>query len=318
MSSFEPSLESPLSGAVVICTRDRASDLDECLRAVERARGGAKVIVLDASTGPQSEEVCLGYESSSSLDLHYVTATRPGLARQRNQAVEVARGLGVNILHFIDDDTEVLPGYFDAIEACFADEDVVVGVGGVIENMELGRFQALKRVFCLWGPNRGTVLPSGRVCNGQDIEVPPGSSVDWLAGGAMSYRLSVFNTYRFDDRLVGLSLGEDYDFGFRVSRGARLTVATDARCIHHASLQNRHSSERVGSEATVLTYAWVQEQRENGMSPALFWWATIGELLMRGVHGMLARNTIELARARGVARGAVEILRGRATRTLPE
>lgn len=304
-----------LRAAVVICTKDRPRDLGDCLRAVQQAWPDATVIIVDASDNHDSEQVCREFQSSS-LVLRYVTAIQPGLTRQRNQAIGLLKEMGVDLVHFIDDDTEVLPGYFGAIESCF-DDDTVAGAGGIILNQKVGRWHAAKRLFCLWG-RRGRVLPSGRIVIGQDIGSPPMAFVDWLDGASMSYRVAVFDEHRFDDRLRGWSWGEDFDFGFRVSRNAHLVVTADARCIHHLSPLNRHSAERLGFETTILLYVWVREQQQHGMSPVMFWWATVGELLMRTLHGVLWREVDELAQARGVARGVREILRGKATRTLGE
>jgi len=307
---------SSLRIAVVICTKDRPGDLDDCLQAVQRVRSDATVIVIDASDDRDSEQVCRKFQSSSSLVLQYVIATQPGLTRQRNQSIGLLKEMDIDLVHFLDDDTEVLPGYFDAIESCF-DDDTVAGAGGIILNQNIGRWHGAKRLFFLWG-KRGKVLPSGRIVIGQDLESPPLALVDWLDGASMSYRVAVFDEHRFDDRLRGWSWGEDFDFGFRVSRNAHLMVTADARCIHHLSPLNRHSAERLGFETTLLLYVWVREQQQAGMSPVLFWWATFGELLMRYLHGIVWKEVDELAQARGVARGVREILRGKATRTLGE
>ncbi|MGH9170253.1 MAG: glycosyltransferase family 2 protein [Acidimicrobiales bacterium] len=295
--------------AVVICTRDRPGELAAALCCVAQDRPGSCVVVYDASAGEATAGLCSASELP--LDLHYVRAERPGLARQRNDSALYCRRLGVEIVHFIDDDTRIRPGYQEAIEARLAAEKDLAGVGAVVENQPVPSFKQLKRLFGLWGPVPGSVLKSGRAVMGQYPGGPDGGRLDWLSGCAMSYRLDVVLRHRFDDRLEGYSKAEDKDFGFRVSRSGRLAVETRARCVHDLSPANRWGSRRHAYEATVIVAAWAAEQAGNGISRLAFAWSAAGDACLRVGLGLARRDKAELSRALGTVQALGRIAIGR-------
>jgi GT2 family glycosyltransferase len=275
----------------------------------------ATIVVVDASDGDETENLCREM-GRTSLDILYCRAKSPSSARQRNEGADICRELGVEVIHFFDDDTDVKPGYLDAIERRFRMDIRIDGVGGINESLKLPRKSFFTSMFFLNGHGRSRVLRSGRNIDGQTEDVKNVEDVDWLSGCAMSYRAKVFERHRFDDRLNGWSWGEDFDFGFRVSRTGHLVVEPEARCNHHMSPLNRYSQERLGRESTILMYCWVKEQRSNGMSLTLFWWSVIGELSMRIVRGAKASRRDELSRVRGILDGLWCIWSKKASRTV--
>ena len=126
----------------------------------------------------------------------------------------------------------------------------------------------------------------------------------------MSYRLDAIGPLTFDNRLEGYSLGEDLYFSYALSRTHRLTIARDARVVHHLSPVNRHSSERISRERIELLHRFVRENRDRGLTLSAFWWSVVGEALLHFVHGVASRDGRGTrARARGVAIGGVHALR---------
>jgi len=242
----------------------------------------------------------------------YRRASRPGLARQRNEAIGICRELGVQIVHFIDDDTEVSDGYFDAIERRCRTDPTAMGVGGIILNQQTVNYVTLKSFFLLWSHRRGSVLKSGRNILGQYPGTLATDPVEWLNGCSMSFRMSVFDEAMFDDDMQGYSLGEDYDFSFRVSRKHRLVVEPAATCIHHLTPTMRGSVRTHARQATEATHRWVIAHRELGMSPVAFWWSTLGDFLLRAGHGVVCAKRESLQEAIGVVDGVAGIVRGRA------
>lgn len=305
-----------MKSVVVMCTRSRPDDLKMSLTAVWRDHPAMPVIVVDASTDLTSAEICRKF-AQRNYQVRYFIAERPGLTRQRNQAIAYCTGEGFEVIHFLDDDTEVLPGYFDGIEGRFISDPDIDGVGGVIDNLrgDSRRFQIVKRMFGLWAPRPGIVLRSGRNLIGQDGAADKWVSVDWLIGCSMSFRTQVFAEQTFDERLGGRSLGEDFDFGFRVSRTRQLGVEPNAHCLHHLSVVNRQDAEEVAREEMSVNYCWVHEQRESGMSVGWFWWATLGDVLLHSFLGFWRRDAVHLLRAKGLLAGGWMIVRGKATRS---
>lgn len=300
-------------GIAVICTKDRPDEIKMSCTAVYAASPSIPILVVDASMTEATRYVCdsMSTRYGRSLKLLYRRAHQSGLARQRNEAIGICRDLGVELIHFIDDDTEVLGGYFDAIEDRFRKEPAVFGVGGIVINQLPVTFLTLKRLFLLGSRRHGAVLRSGRNMMGQYPNTLATDHVDWLGGCSMSYRLSAFDGIMFDGRLTGYSLGEDYDFSFRLSRRHRLVVEPSATCIHHLTPTVRGSMRTHAQQRTQLTHRWVGEHRSFGMSRLAFWWSTLGDFLLRMGYGVLRLDRETLLEALGVLDGVRAILRER-------
>src|ERR1700721_827610 len=112
---------SPNSGVVVICTKDRPHEFAMACRAAYGVSPQLPIVVVDATDGDDTRATCERLVSSQtpSVQIHYHRASAVGLARQRNQAIAICERMGVEFIHFIDDDTEVMDDYFGAIEARF-------------------------------------------------------------------------------------------------------------------------------------------------------------------------------------------------------
>jgi len=273
-------------------------------------------LVVDASETEATRRTCeaLTERIGEPLRLIYHPALRPGLARQRNEALEVCRPLGVAVVHFIDDDTEVAAGYFHAIERRFRDDETVSGLGGVIVNQPVDKYLGFKCLFLLTSRRRGVVLRSGRNTLGQYPGTRATDHVDWLNGCSMSFRISVFDDFMFDERRNGYSLGEDSDFTFRVSRRYKLAVEPSALSVHHFTPMGRWSARRHARHRTEMTYAWVVEHRMHELSLTAYWWSVLGDFLLRFGYGVLRRDRAVIVEALGVAEGVMAIARGRVRR----
>jgi GT2 family glycosyltransferase len=291
---------------VVICTKERPDEVAMSCAAVRRASPDTPILVFDASTEQATREVCEGLMCSSdqSAAVLYRRASRPGLARQRNEAVRICREMGVQVVHFIDDDTEVYPGYFQAIDTRFQNEPDVMGLGGIIVNQPVVHYVWLKALFLLTSHRHGTVLRSGRNVSGQYPGTSPTEHVQWLCGCSMSFRMAVFDEFAFDDEMTGYSMGEDYDFAFRVSRKHRLAVEPAAECIHHFTLTMRGSRRTHARMRTEAAHRWVSLHRRLGMSLAAFWWSALGDFLLNMGYGIIRFKREYVREALGVIDGA--------------
>jgi GT2 family glycosyltransferase len=297
---------SEILGTVVICTRNRPDDLAETLDHLRSTAPRADVLVADASDPEPGERVAKVVAADGATLL----ACRPGLARQRNQALDwlAAERPGTPYVHFIDDDTEVLPGYLTSIETTFARRAEVAGVGGVVTNQPRPRHIGAKSVFRLYGRTPGQVLSSGRPTIGH-YEGWEATSPQWLPGCAMSYRVAQVDGLRFDDRLEGYSLGEDLYFSFALSGRHRLAIDRDARVIHHFSPQNRHSRHRIAREKVALYHRFVRENADRGLRLPAFWWSVVGEALLKLVDGVSHGDRGLAAESWVIVRSAVHPLR---------
>lgn len=298
-------------GVAVICTKDRPDEIEMSCEAVHRASPNMPILVMDASIAEATRHVCesLTRKHETSLKLFYRHARRSGLARQRNEAIEICRELDVDVVHFIDDDTDVSSGYFDAIERRFLNNPSIMGLGGIIVNQPRVEHLMLKRFFMLYSRRRGSVLRSGRNTLGQYPGTHANDPVDWLSGCSMSYRLTAFSEIMFDDRLEGSSLGEDYDFSFRLSRKHKLAVEPSAICVHYQT-PNARSSVRGSARQSIQTmYRWVVENRALGMSRLAFWWATLGDVVFHATPWIFRGNADALQETLGILEAVIAIIR---------
>ncbi|WP_423818444.1 glycosyltransferase family A protein [Salinibacter ruber] len=119
------------SEAVVICTRNRPVDLARTLKSVaEQCRAHDRpVVVVDGSDRDDAERTAGVVQSWGDEELpfsYHRHSGRPAGTRQRNVGVDLLPET-VRIVHFIDDDVTVHPGYFEALSAVLRTEPNVGG-----------------------------------------------------------------------------------------------------------------------------------------------------------------------------------------------
>lgn len=116
-------LDTQESVSVVICTRNRPRQLDECLQSLQHlVNYPAEVLVVDnAPTSNATQEVVQRYP-----EVHYILEPRPGLSIARNTGIHRATG---NIIAFTDDDVKVHPHWMERIRHGFQNPNVMVVTG---------------------------------------------------------------------------------------------------------------------------------------------------------------------------------------------
>lgn len=111
--------------SVVVCTRDRPSELDGCLAALAgQSYPAYEVIVVDnAPRGRSAREV------AERWGMRYAFEPRPGLDWARNRGIAEARH---SIVAFTDDDARPHPGWLQAVAAGFDSPGVHAVTGPVV------------------------------------------------------------------------------------------------------------------------------------------------------------------------------------------
>jgi GT2 family glycosyltransferase len=284
--------------ALVICTRNRPQDVRSCLESVLRQTEAPRVVlVADGSSDERTAAV-----AAELPDVRYVRV-EPGLTRQRNAAVR-ALERNVELVHFVDDDTVLEPGYVAAIRQAFADPSIG-GVGGVIKNIPPRRPRLLYRLFLLDSRRSGVVLRSGRNVLAADVAEP--ADVDWLSGCTMSFRAEVLRSQAFDESRLGYCLGEDVDYSLRVGERWRLVVTPYARLEHMHSPIGRYSAGRWYAAEVVERHQRVALHRGR-LSRTAFWWSIAGEVGL-GLAKVLGGRRAPLRQVQAVLVGCWCILR---------
>ncbi len=209
---------------VILATKNRSEALKKhsLPTLLRQSSQGFEVVVWDASDTDASEKTCDAYKTSfenKDILFHYHKATRSGLASQRNDAIEAAKG---DVVFFMDDDCEISCDAVEILQKYFDSFSWLFGAGLPMLNKVPARqrsFIAFMIMRLFWMRNtqfKRLISPSGSLS--LPIVDLPGEA-QWLSGGSMAYRKSVFDFIHFDERLErfgGYAMGEDYDFSHRV------------------------------------------------------------------------------------------------------
>ncbi len=108
-----------LDDDLVICTRNRPAELRRCLQSVlEQTRRPRRILVVDGSDGEEISQLIEELNAAEWFEepIRYARTT-PGTARARNLGISLTRN---PVIHFIDDDVCLDPGYFAGILQVFA------------------------------------------------------------------------------------------------------------------------------------------------------------------------------------------------------
>ncbi|MFT3735060.1 MAG: glycosyltransferase [Rhodocyclaceae bacterium] len=193
--------------SVVVCTKNRPTDLCRCLHAIFDIEfdGEWEIIVVDNGSADETADLLYTLSPLSPVPFRVLFETQPGNSAGRNAAIPLAAG---ELLFFTDDDCLVEPEVLQEMWQIFRDERM--GFAG-------GRIR-------LFNPQD---YPVGIMEVAEHIDIPPGTLVypGLVQGSNMAFRRKL---------LVDLG-GFDPEFGAGASfAGEELELAT------RASMQGWH------------------------------------------------------------------------------
>lgn len=245
---------------VIVCTRDRAQDLDVCLTALTaQTYAPAEVIVVDNAPRDDSTREVVGRHGA-----RHVVEHRPGLDWARNAGLRAARG---SIVAYVDDDARPAPGWLAAIADTFAWGGVDAVTGLVVPaELETRAQHLFENVYGGMGKGFETILHSRR---GRSLTFEPHR---YGAGCNMAFRCDALRTLGgFDPALETGTLaggGGDLDVFQRV-------IEEDGTIVYRPEATVTHIHRRTSRQLRRQLF-------DNGRGYAAFYCAALARARGRG------------------------------------
>jgi GT2 family glycosyltransferase len=222
--------ELPNPVSIIVCTVDRLTDLEECLKSLRPFRA-AVVEIIVVNNGPHLAAV---EEVAKRHSARVVTEPQLGVSRARNTGIRAATG---RILAFLDDDSVADPNWLPFLLTPLRDPQVLAVVGSVFaQTLRDPVSQAFDYLHRDQFPDSQVTVDG----NAHENSFPMRSA---LVGNAnMAIRREVVERFGYFDSRLGrgtrIGSGEEPDLLLRVLLGhARIVVEPAARILH------RHSTE---------------------------------------------------------------------------
>jgi len=272
--------------SLIICTYMRPQSLRQLLRSLElQTLYPDEILIIDGSS---NKETAVVISKSQFRNVHYflVPENFRGLTKQRNFGLDKVADTS-SVIAFLDDDTELMPNYFEELIKTFTANQEISGVGGVAINentwsltepskkydrnryfqfdgfvFKEGQRNVLRNYLGLQsnlGPGRMPDYSHGKTCgfplNGKTYEV------DLLIGMSFAFRKKVFDSLRFSTYFEGYGLYEDTDFSLRVAKHGKLYLNTAAQLHHYHDSSGRPNHYQYGK--MVVRNGWFVWRTKN-------------------------------------------------------
>lgn len=289
--------------SVIIPTINRTAELTKTLQSIIlQTKLPEEVVIVDQSEVRSARNVAMTFKEL--INIVYIYSARKSSSGARNIGIQNSKG---SVVCMLDDDVVLDRNYFEKALAFFENYPDALGVQGIIENFEHGYlnkvggnriylilYNLFAAVFLL---NRAGMvnrfLPSARIVYCKHAEAV--SSCQWLSGCSI-YRRKVFGDlkFRFDENMIRYCYGEDKLFSYEVYKKfpKSLYVDPSIRYEHYPCLEGRlPSSDLIKSRILYNYYIWHKVVNRTTMNKLLFYWSSIGDLMLYLAKGWDWFNT---------------------------
>ena len=204
--------------SVAVCTRNRASKLERCLRSMMTMNRDVEWQLVVVDNGSCDNTKAVVERAAKWLPVTYVWEGKRGLSRARNRAIAASR---YPLIAFTDDDCLPAQGWLMAAIRSFASDPALAVLCGRVEPAGEGDSSIGTRVHC----HSERVSTAGRI-------------LELMSGCNMSFRREVFDAVGLFDVALGAgSLGgsaEDIDLMYRALRQEFKLVYSPDVVVYHA------------------------------------------------------------------------------------
>lgn len=226
----------PFSFSVIICTRDRAPQLERCLqkfKETETFRKSWELIVVDNNSSDDTKAVIQKFAVSAPFHVRYLFEGRQGLSHARNRGIAETSS---SIIAFTDDDCLVERQWASTIVREFSTDQSLAVLGGRVEPGD---------------PNGQAV--GTRTCSDRKQITSFQELFGHMIGCNMAFSRKVFEVIGGFDPLLGkgTSLGsaEDLDLLYRALKGQfTIVYVPEAVVVHAHERASTNSIQQVNDE----------------------------------------------------------------------
>jgi hypothetical protein len=214
--------------SLVVCTRNRSSQLWSCLNALSAIRSSRhwEIVVVDNGSSDDTQEVLARFASTSEIPVRVVLESAPGLGNARNRGWRAAAG---EVVAFTDDDCYPAPDYVELAWECITADERRGFAGGTV---------------LLHDPDDAPITVVRRR---QPVEIAPHSFVPLglVSGACMVFRRQALASIGGFDGSLGAGTPFCFEDGDAVARAAFAGWSG----IHDPRLSVRHHHGRRGADA---------------------------------------------------------------------
>ncbi len=281
---------------IVIATYNRPDDVKRTLSMLRKnSNVPGKIIVIDQSKDTKTKEIVLSFEKK--LPVTYRYSQQPSSSIAKNMGILEGKREFPLIL-ILDDDVDLLPGYFiNALKELNADSKIM-GLGGVdiskkIHKSSKGLKSFIFKLFLL--PHQkdndySIISPYGNTADPEPTK--PVRNAQWLPGFNMLFRREIFKNYKMPES-KGYNVLEDIDssyYTFLKYGSGSLVVTPACKADHRFSLTSRYAERKrifVNHEDHFYFYYTYLHTPLNAVK---LWWSLFGIIVGQAVR-LLARPT---------------------------
>lgn len=269
--------------SAVIPTRDRSVSLRRMLHSLaEQSAQPFEMIVIDASTKDDTENLCKGEVPGLKNRIFYQKACRVGAAVQRNEAMQSA---SQKVIWFVDDDVTFEPECLARLWRALQGDPALGGVNAIIVNQKYSPPGMASRMLFQFLHGRKEASYAGK-CIGPALNILPEDRddlsevvpVEWLNTTCTLYRKEALPEPLFSEQFQGYSMMEDVALSLVVGRKWKLANARTARIFHDSQGGDHKRDIAALAEMELVNRHYVMTQVLNRKKPGDYFKLAVLEL----------------------------------------
>ena len=272
--------------SIIICTKNRPCDFSITLDSIYKQTYKPNyIVVIDDSCDSETRKAVDEYS-----DIIYFHPSNPtsGLSAARNAGLEYIPS-DTDVVVFLDDDVTLDKNYLKEMNRKFILYPLADGMSGYLKDGYHTSPTWKKLIYAFIGFVLPPLVPvsigsyhvtkTGSGTMPVFLDGPDPYKVEWLNGCNMAYRNSLFkyDGYRFDENLIGYSMGEDTLFSHKLYQSGKWFLISKKSLIEHrCSEENRMPPFK----KLIMTFAYrryiIQNLTKNKkISHLYYWWFCI-------------------------------------------